>query len=189
MTHLPRAGAALAAAMFMSGCTSVLSVAEPPRETDGVAFDQEAALRSVNEFRARNGLGPLRTEPRLVAAAAAQSTAMAAKNDMDHYVDGPLPVRVKRFGYQFSTAAENIAMGQKDFDQAMAGWERSEGHRRNLLDAKMTEAGFAAVQDRRSGRIYWTQIFGHPREGRPDALVGSDGSPVMSFGGLRLRSR
>lgn len=180
------AAAALAAAL--AGCNAA-SVLTPPRETEPQEFSQETALRSVNAFRAENGLGPLKTEPRLVAAAEAQSRAMAAKADMDHYVDGPLPQRVKRYGYQFSTAAENIAMGQKDFEAAMAGWEKSPGHRRNLLDPKMTEAGFAAARDKTTGRIYWTQIFGRPRVGPPDALVGADGAPVIAVAGVPLPSR
>ncbi|WP_161992786.1 CAP domain-containing protein [Aureimonas leprariae] len=176
--------AALGAAL--AGCNAV-SVLTPPRETEPEEFSQETALKSVNAFRAANGLGALTTEPRLVEAAEAQSKAMAAKADMDHYVDGPLPQRIKRYGYQFSTAAENIAMGQKDFDEAMVGWEKSAGHRRNLLDPKMTEAGFAAAKDKTTGRIYWTQIFGRPRVGSLDALVAADGSPVMRFGGLQIR--
>lgn len=178
-------------ALMLGGCTSIMEVMapEPPRQTDAVLLDQDAALRTVNAFRAENGLSPLKTEARLVAAAEAQSRAMAAKNDMDHYVDGPLPQRIKRFGYPFATASENIARGQPNFDVAMKGWEDSPGHRRNLLDPKVTEAGFAAVRQKETGRIFWTQIFGRPREGRPDALVGADGSPVMSFGGLRIPSR
>jgi uncharacterized protein YkwD len=182
---LGRVVAAAALLAALSGCTSALL--EPPRETEPQEFSQETALKTVNAFRAQNGLGALRTEPRLVAAAEAQSRAMASRADMDHYVDGPLPRRIHRYGYQFSTAAENIAMGQKDFDAAMAAWEKSPGHRRNLLNPKLTEAGFAAVRDKTTGRLYWTQIFGRPRAGSPDALVAADGSPVMRFGGLRIQ--
>ncbi|GGD94468.1 hypothetical protein GCM10011390_11540 [Aureimonas endophytica] len=172
--------------LLLSACTSVLAP-EPPHPTDNVGFDQESALRAVNAFRAENGLAPLKSEARLVAAAEAQSTAMARRDRMDHYVDGPLPERIKRFGYPFATAAENIARGQPNFASAMTGWEHSPGHRRNLLDPKITEAGFAAVREKTSGRIYWTQIFGRPRADQPTRP--EMGRTVMTLGGYHIPSR
>ena len=126
-----------------------------------------------------------------MAAAEAQSRAMAAKDRMSHGVAGPLPARIRQFGYPFATASENIARGQSSFDAAMAGWERSAGHRRNLLDPTVTEVGFAAVKEQSSGRIYWTQIFGRQRDARPEELGGgaAPGGTVMTFGGLRVPSR
>ncbi|CAI5743875.1 unnamed protein product [Peronospora destructor] len=42
--------------------------------------------------------------------------------------------RISAQGYQFATAAENVAAGQKTVDNVMASWWNSPGHRANLLN-------------------------------------------------------
>jgi uncharacterized protein YkwD len=43
----------------------------------------------------------------------------------------------------------------------MAIWERSPGHRANLLAADATEFGLAAAEGK-DGRIYWALILASP---------------------------
>jgi uncharacterized protein YkwD len=79
--------------------------------------------------------------------------------------------RIKRQGYSYRTAAENIAAGHRTAMQAVQGWLKSAGHRRNILNCRMTETGIAMVyqpDDRpiRGNpaplRYYWVQVFAAP---------------------------
>lgn len=150
---------ALVAALLLSACAS------KPVDTSlvaPVAIDRGPALAAVNAFRAENGLKPLTVNEKLMQAAAWQSSAMATRDRMDHEVAGALPGRVAQFGYAWGTVAENIAKSYKDYDAAMVAWIHSPGHRRNLLDPRVTEIGFAGERLKAGGAPYWTQIFASP---------------------------
>ncbi|MBX3255042.1 MAG: CAP domain-containing protein [Chitinophagaceae bacterium] len=62
--------------------------------------------------------------------------------------------RIKAVGYIPVAAAENIASGQTTEQQVMNSWLKSEGHCRNIMNARLKEMGAG-----RSGN-YWTQVFG-----------------------------
>jgi uncharacterized protein YkwD len=154
-----RTTAALSLALLSAGCAALPESSTP---VDVVAIDRTEALKAVNAFRAEHGMPALRVEDHLMAAALAQSRAMARKAKMDHEVDGKLPDRVRAAGYDWTTTAENIARSYRDYDKAMAGWIASPGHRKNLLNPDVTEIGFAGARGS-DGNPYWTQVFGKPR--------------------------
>lgn len=54
-------------------------------------------------------------------------------------------------------AAENIAKGQRDVPHVMRVWLQSDGHRRNILDQRLTLVGFG-----RAPGAYWVQLFAAP---------------------------
>lgn len=133
----------------------------------------ETVLSAVNSARAKAGCQPLRLNPRLTAAAKAHAAAMAEQNFFGHAgKDGSkFSSRIKRQGYSYRTAAENIAAGQRTAMQAVTSWLKSAGHRRNMLNCRMTETGIAVVyqaDDRpiRGNsaplRYYWVQVFAAP---------------------------
>ena len=79
--------------------------------------------------------------------------------------------RIKRQGYDYRAAAENIAAGQRSAGQVVTSWLKSSGHRRNILDCRMTDTGIAVVYqaddrpmrgDRAPLRYYWVQVFAAP---------------------------
>lgn len=145
--------------LALSACAGAPRPSGPSQE---IALDRTKALGSVNAFRAEHGMPALRMETHLMTAAAAQSAAMARRGKMDHEVAGLLPDRVRAAGYDWTTTAENIATSFRDYDSAMAGWVASPGHRKNLLNPRVTEIGFAAARSA-DGKPYWTQIFARPR--------------------------
>jgi uncharacterized protein YkwD len=133
----------------------------------------ESVLSAINAARAKAGCGPLRLNGKLVAAAKAHARAMAEQNFFGHAgKDGSrFSSRIKGQGYSYRTAAENIAAGQKSAAQVVSSWLKSAGHRRNILNCRMTETGVAVVyqaDDRpiRGNpaplRYYWVQVFATP---------------------------
>jgi uncharacterized protein YkwD len=133
----------------------------------------ESVLTAINAARAKAGCGPLRVNAKLAAAAKSHARAMAEQNFFGHAgKDGSrFSSRIARQGYSYRTAAENIAAGQKTAAQVVKSWLGSSGHRRNILNCRMTETGIAVVyqaDDRpiRGNaaplRYYWVQVFAAP---------------------------
>ncbi|WP_148640081.1 CAP domain-containing protein [Aureimonas sp. AU20] len=158
----------LCLSLGLGACTTVKPV--DTSRTAPLAIGRDEGLKLVNDFRARNGLKPLRINEKLMQAAQWQTAAMAERNKMDHQVAGALPGRVARFGYDWSTVAENIARNYSDYGAAMVGWINSPGHRKNLLNPNVTEMGFAGGRLSEGGPTYWTQIFGAPKPVAPVAV-------------------
>jgi uncharacterized protein YkwD len=137
------------------------------------ASPAETVLSAVNSARAKAGCQPLRLNARLTAAAQAHAKAMAEQNFFGHAgKDGSkFSSRIKRQGYSYRAAAENIAAGHRTAMQAVQGWLKSAGHRRNMLDCRMKETGIAVVYqpddrpirgNRAPLKYYWVQVFATP---------------------------
>jgi uncharacterized protein YkwD len=95
---------------------------------------------------------------------------MADGGFLDHRApDGTgLGERVAASGYRYRFLAENIAAGQAEPASVVEGWLKSEGHRRNLLEAEAVEAGAGyAFRPRERGpaeyRHYWVLVLAAPR--------------------------
>ena len=79
--------------------------------------------------------------------------------------DGRTPFdRMTAAGYRYSTAAENIAAGQRTPQDVMTAWMNSPGHRANILNCALRQigVGYATGSSSQYG-VYWTQDFGTPR--------------------------
>jgi uncharacterized protein YkwD len=133
----------------------------------------ESVLSAVNAVRAKAGCAPLRANPKLMAAARSHARAMAEQNFFGHAgKDGSrFSSRIKRQGYDYRTAAENIAAGQKSATEVVRSWLNSAGHRRNMLNCAMRDTGIALVYqpddrpirgNRAPLRYYWVQVFAAP---------------------------
>ncbi len=147
-------GAALALAIVLA--STVAPAAQPER-----------LLAEINAARERHGLDPVRADARLAAAARDHAADMAARDFFDHRdPDGAgLASRVAAAGYAYSHVAENIAGGHERARDVVATWLLSAGHRRNLLDPEVVDAGIGYVDAPEDGgrvryRRYWVAIFG-----------------------------
>jgi uncharacterized protein YkwD len=120
----------------------------------------------TNAERAKAGCGPLTVNATLTAVAQAHSQDMATNNYFDHNSqDGRTPFdRMTAAGYRYSTAAENIAAGQRTPQDVMTAWMNSAGHRANILNCALKQigVGYATGSSSQYG-VYWTQDFGTPR--------------------------
>lgn len=134
--------------------------------TTNLAFINRV-LELTNEFRAENGVKPLKLNTELNAAAQAHSEDMAQQDYFDHTgKNGSKPWdRAKVVGYEARAMGENIAAGQRTPEAVVQAWIDSPGHRANLLNASYTELGvgyFYLTPDTGSVNYnsYWAQLFG-----------------------------
>lgn len=164
----------LVCGLAVAGCAGV----QPSIPARPVAVDAGAAAEHINAFRARNGLGPVRLNETLMQAAASHAMAMASRNRMSHNLGsgGSLPRRLTMAGYRWGAAAENIGAGYQGLQAALAGWEASAGHRKNLLLEGVSEIGIAAAYapGTRYG-TFWALILAAPP---PERRVGGWGAPM-----------
>lgn len=108
-------------------------------------------------LRAEQGLGPVSPSPRLEEAAMAHAMDMADGGFFGHSGSDGSSVgdRARAAGYGWCAIAENIAQGQGSL---MGAWANSEGHRRNMLLADVTDYGLV----RAPGDI-WVLVLGAER--------------------------
>ena len=117
----------------------------------------------ANAERATAGCPALTVDDRLATAARAHSADMAARDYFDHTTPEGITfdMRISNAGYAWSSAAENIAMGQRDPAAVMQAWMNSDGHRRNILNCGLRQIGVGLAYA--GNRPYWTQDFATPR--------------------------
>ncbi len=110
-----------------------------------VASDDGAAVALLNANRAAQGLPPVQPHAQLMAAAQIHASDMARHGFMSHQgSDGSdLVTRIRRQGFCYRAANENVASGYPTAVQAMEGWFASRGHRRNALSDAVTHYGLA----------------------------------------------
>jgi len=135
----------------------------------------QRVLELINQARATprycgekefNAVRPVRWNDSLAEASRLHAEDMARYNYFSHSGrDGSDPgQRVERAGYRYRSLGENIAAGQMNPEDAMAGWIKSPPHCANLMNPTFTEMGVAFAIDPRSEMgVYWTQAFGTPR--------------------------
>ncbi len=135
----------------------------PPASTPSPAAS--ALVDLTNAERKRAGLAALRANDRLMEAAELQARQLLDEGRLQHdFPDARYPRLLDRLAavrYKWRAAGENLAFGQGDAGQAMAGWMKSKGHRANILNGGFTEIGVARVAGR-NGRPYWVQVFARP---------------------------
>jgi uncharacterized protein YkwD len=126
--------------------------------------EEQRILELTNEERAKKKLAPLRVQPILCRVARAYSDDMAKQGKMQHELDGKTHrQRVTEAGYKNSGAGENLGRSNISPEAVVKGWMESKGHRETLLDPDYTETGIGVVDDGK-GVLYYTQLFGIPKE-------------------------
>jgi uncharacterized protein YkwD len=124
----------------------------------GLAGLRAELLALTNSERAAAGLPALTPEARLDAAAQAQACRIAESGQLTHRGSwfAGLGRRLRREGYGYAMAVENIGSGQRTAAEIMAGWRESPGHRVNLLAPDAREAGFGVA--RGEDGLYWAMV-------------------------------
>lgn len=144
---------------------SAPSPTPPPTQTPTVPAELQQVLDLVNAERTSRGLVPVRFSTELNAAALAHTRRQASDGAMYHTDprDGSSPGdRITRTGYEFSTWAENVAVGYATPAAVMNGWMTSAGHCKNILNPAFTEIGVGFVTGGERYNQFWTQVFARP---------------------------
>jgi uncharacterized protein YkwD len=164
--------------------------AAPAPAAPGPDADEQAVVAEANSFRRSQGVGPLRVQPQLQAAAAGFAAWMARTDRYGHEADGRQPAqRVEAQGYEHCLVAENIAFEYRSVPfepgelpgRFMQGWIHSPGHRGNLLDAAAVDTGVGIARSGRSGRWYAVQLFGRPMSASVEFQVSNPSGRATSY--------
>ena len=112
----------------------------------------------INQARSQAGLGELRWDDKLAAAALPHARQMAAKQQLSHQFPGEPAVRQRLIaaGVHSDASGENVAFGP-DVDNLFNGWMHSPPHRANILDPKYNASAIAVV--RRGDSLWAVQDF------------------------------
>jgi uncharacterized protein YkwD len=159
-----RGFAAVFVTLLLAGCASEAPLETPAMYVDmaepGAKLDAGAAASMISQYRENNGLGAVAVDPDLVRLAESQSSAMAARNKLDHDVRAPLAKRLATGGYHASVAVENVSAGYHTLAEAFSGWRDSPPHKANMLKSGVTKLGIAASYAPDSKyKVFWTLIL------------------------------
>ena len=137
--------------------TNKPATSQPTQTSSSVSAYEKKVVELTNAERAKQGLAPLTLDTALSKVARAKSQDMKDNNYFDHNsptYGSPFDM-MKSFGISYTSAGENIAMGQKTPEEVVQAWMDSPGHRENIMNASFTHIGVGYVA---SGN-YWTQQF------------------------------
>lgn len=124
------------------------------------AAEQRAAAEAISHMRRSAGLGALRPDAVLSAAAAKQACAMASTGRMAHSGNGRGPgAALRRAGYKWSVVSENVAAGPWDLRSVLGAWRVSPGHMSNMMLPQTREMGIAVTTGPDGRTRYWAAVF------------------------------
>lgn len=160
---------AFAVCVALAGCGGFGSkapstVPNVPRER---SVNPDRAVALINEYRQSKGREPLVADARLSAIAADTARKLAARNTLNTEMHTPkgLQRRLAAANYAEGRAAENLGAGYPTLVMAVEGWQKSSGHRKNLLNRELTNAGIGlALSDKGPYYSYWVLILATPAE-------------------------
>ena len=112
---------------------------------DGERLSPQKILILINRERVRSGLKPLKLNALLNRAAADKLADMRRRSYFGHTdPDGELPWKwLKKNGYDYSFAGENLAIGFDSAAKQHRAWMSSPTHRENILSSEYTQTGLA----------------------------------------------
>jgi uncharacterized protein YkwD len=126
--------------------------------------EERAFCRTINTYRAQNGLPALKLSVALTKASEWMSADMARNDNFDHTdsLGRSFSKRISAFGYTGATRGENIAGGTNGSAAAMFSmWKSSSAHKKNMLSSSYKVIGIGRVF--RANTMlgwYWTTDFG-----------------------------
>ena len=121
----------------------------PAAQNDEINNFESKVIELTNAERQKNGLNALKSDNPLSNVAQAKSNDMQQKNYFSHTsptFGSPFDM-MRDFGVNYSSAGENIAMGQQTPEQVVQAWMESEGHRKNILNSTFTHIGVGYTEN------------------------------------------
>jgi len=132
-------------------------------EIKSLSVLENEVIKLVNEEREKYGLPALVKNQELCRIARMKAYDMIENNYFAHNspIYGSPFNMMEHEGLNFSSAAENIGMGQRTAAEIMKSWMDSPGHRANILSKTVTNIGVGAAKAA-NGTLYWSQLFIKP---------------------------
>ncbi len=159
--------------------------------TPDIPAAEVAIVEMTNAFRKQHKLAAVRPNARLEAAARAYAQVLARGRDLSHTLQGTTPAtRAQEAGYGYCQIAENLAMASdsrgfsaRDYaGRAVRGWQRSPGHRHNLLLPHLTDIGVAVIRAAPDDpRYIAVQLFGRQQSLRYAFKVRNIGKQPVAY--------
>lgn len=132
---------------------------------DAIDITSEQLLVLTNKDREKQNLPALALNGTLSEAARLKAEDMFARNYWAHNApDGTTPwVFIKKAGYNYTYAGENLARGYTTSSEIVNAWMASPSHRDNMLSPNYVDVGFAVKQGRFQGEdtILVVEMFGN----------------------------
>lgn len=150
-------------ALLLAGCTSVGTTTISGPLPPVIAASPAEMAAAINALRRSNGQAPLSFNDTLADAARRQARLMAERDQLSHNFGAGLSLRERVTAVGFTgPVGENVAGGQRNLDQVLAGWMASGGHRSTLLSDRWSSFGMAMVPGRAGSRYgaFWAAVFG-----------------------------
>jgi hypothetical protein len=125
---------------------------------------EKALLAAMNKERQAEDVPALKVNGKLMAASRIHARNMAAADTGGHVLEDVRAEwrkpedRLTHVGYRGYAWGENVAWSYPRAEMVTAGWMKSEGHRRNILNADFLEVGLGVARGK-SGP-YWCAVFG-----------------------------
>lgn len=124
-------------------------------------------IHLTNQTRTSIGLPSLKENPKLVQAAYLKADDMIKKDYFSHQSpEGIWPWDwLKRVGYNYQLAGENLAIGFLDSEEVHRAWLNSPSHKANILNPNYQEIGIAVLKGDFEGNeaVIVVQLFGSPK--------------------------
>lgn len=130
-----------------------------------------AIVEMTNSARRQHDLGVVKPNPALEKAARAYARYLASTKTLSHTADGRQPTdRAEVAGYNACIVSENLSsnLDTRGFEtrqlarEAVEGWLKSPGHRKNLLAEHVVDIGVAVAKAPGVERYVSVQMFGRP---------------------------
>jgi len=135
-----------------------------PVETRSISFLERLIYDRVNEERFKHNLPKLEWSSDITEVARKHSQDMAIKGYFAHEnKEGELVgERLEKDGIVFTVSAENLfkCLNYQDVaEESVRGWMQSPGHRKNILNVQVEEAGVGVYKVNGEDEYYITQNF------------------------------
>lgn len=124
--------------------------------TEQEAFADEV-LKLVNAERAKVGAPKLRINAGLAKASNKRAVELYTKFSHTRPNGSQWYTVLKEYSVSYSSCAENIAYNYDTPKEVVAGWMKSSGHKKNILNPKYTKIGIGYYKN--GDRVYWVQLF------------------------------
>lgn len=129
-----------------------------------LAYSSNQVLDLVNKSRASEGLSNLTINPQLTVASDSKAHDMFDNGYFAHISPtGKTPWDfIKKAGYDYSFAGENLAIGYTNVLELHTAWMNSPSHRENIMNPNFKEIGIAVVEGEYEGvtTTVAVQMFG-----------------------------